>query len=314
MKRNLSIIFALMLLALTIVGCSSKKDEAQSKEQPKTKVVKHTKGEVEIPTEPKRIVDLSGSTEELLLLGHKPIGTANTYKNKIQAHLQNQLKDVKPVGWYWAPNADLEAIAALKPDMIILNNRQLKIYDQVAKIAPTVVLETNLEKWRDKFIEVGKLFGEEKKAEKWLANYDQKAASLSMKIKEKTKDENFMFLAVTPQNFRVYGNFGYGDILFNDLKLPATKGTDLNQTMAQVSLEGLVAFQPDHMFIVNFGGEADKVYEDYKNSSIWKNTKAVKDNYVYEVSNEVFNTKAFNPIGRDMIIDEIAKMILEKQK
>lgn len=38
MKRNLSIIFALMLLALTIVGCSSNKEETQSKEQPKTKI------------------------------------------------------------------------------------------------------------------------------------------------------------------------------------------------------------------------------------------------------------------------------------
>ena len=85
-----------------------------------------------------------------------------------------------------------------------------------------------------------------------------------------------MFVAVTPQNFRVYGSFGYGDIIFNDLKLPATKGTDLKQTMAQVSLEGLVAFQPDQMFIVNFGGEADKVYEDYKNSAVWKDNKAVK--------------------------------------
>ena len=95
-----------------------------------------------------------------------------------------------------------------------------------------------------------------------------KADSLSKKIKEKTKDDSFMFVAVTPQNFRVYGSFGYGDIIFNDLKLPATKGTDLKQTMAQVSLEGLVAFQPDQMFIVNFGGEADKVYEDYKNSAV----------------------------------------------
>ena len=121
-----------------------------------------------------------------------------------------------------------------------------------------------------------------------------------------------MFVAVTPQNFRVYGSFGYGDIIFNDLKLPATKGTDLKQTMAQVSLEGLVAFQPDQMFIVNFGGEADKVYEDYKNSAVWKDNKAVKNNHVYEVSNEVFNTKAFNPIGKDMLIDEIAKEILAK--
>ncbi len=142
----------------------------------------------------------------------------------------------------------------------------------------------------------------------------KKADSLSKKIKEKTKDESFMFIAVTPQNFRIYGSFGYGDIIFNDLKLPATKGTDLKQTMAQVSLEGLVAFQPDQMFIVNFGGEADKVYEDYKNSAVWKDNRAVKNNHVYEVSNEIFNTKAFNPIGKDMLIDEIAKQILDKNK
>ena len=42
------------------------------------------KGEATIPVNPKRIVDLSGSTEELLLLGHKPVGTANTYKDKIK--------------------------------------------------------------------------------------------------------------------------------------------------------------------------------------------------------------------------------------
>jgi len=313
-KRNLSILFTLILVVFTIVGCSSKQEEAQPKEQPKTKVVKHAKGEVKIPTNPKRIVDLSGSSEELLLLGHKPVGTANTYKDKIQDHLQEKLKDVKAVGWYWAPKVDLEAVTALKPDLIILNNRQLKIYDQLAKVAPTVVLETNLENWRDKFKEVGKLFDEEEKADKWIADYDKKADSLSKKIKEKTKDENFMFLAVTPQNFRVYGSFGYGDILFNDLKLPATKGTDLKQTMAQVSLEGLVTFQPDQMFIVNFGGEADKVFDDYKNSAVWKDNKAVKNNHVYEVSNEVFNTKAFNPIGKDMLIDEIAKQILDKNK
>ncbi|AWC34010.1 iron-hydroxamate ABC transporter substrate-binding protein [Bacillus cytotoxicus] len=313
MKHKLFILFTLIFVVLATVGCSSKKEETRATEQ-KTKVVKHAKGEATIPVNPKRIVDLSGSSEELLLLGHKPIGTANTYKDKIQGHLQEKLKGVKAVGWYWAPKVDLEAVTALKPDLIILNNRQLKIYDQLAKIAPTVVLETNLENWRDKFKEVGKLFDEEKKATQWIANYDKKAASLSKQIKEKTKDENFMFLAITPQNFRVYGNFGYGDILFNDLKLPATKGTDLKQTMAQVSLEGLVAFQPDQMFIVNFGGEADKVYEDYKNSAIWKDNKAVKNNHVYEVSNEVFNTKAFNPIGKDMLIDEIAKQILDKNK
>ena len=102
------------------------KRRIEAKEQPKTKVVKHAKGEATIPVNPKRIVDLSGSTEELLLLGHKPVGTANTYKDKIQNHLTDKLDGVKAVGWYWAPKVDLEAVTALKPDLIILNNRQLK--------------------------------------------------------------------------------------------------------------------------------------------------------------------------------------------
>lgn len=68
------------------------------------------------------------------------------------------------------------------------------------------------------------------------------------------------------------------------------------------------------MFIVNFGGEVDKVYEDYKNSVVWKDNKVVKNNYVYEVLNEVFNMKVFNLIGKDMLIDEIVKEILVKNK
>ena len=161
------------------------KEESKAKEQPKTKVVKHAKGEATIPVNPKRIVDLSGSTEELLL-GHKPVGTANTYKDKIQNHLTEKLDGVKAVGWYWAPKVDLEAVTALKPDLIILNNRQLKIYDQLEKVAPTVVLETNLEDWRGKFKEVGKLFDEEKKADKWIADYEKQTLYLK-RLKRKQK-------------------------------------------------------------------------------------------------------------------------------
>lgn len=119
MKQKLFILFTIMLVVLSIVGCSSQKEEAKAKEQPKTKVVKHAKGEATIPVNPKRIVDLSGSTEELLLLGHKPVGTANTYKDKIQNHLTEKLDGVKAVGWYWAPKVDLEAVTALKPDLIL---------------------------------------------------------------------------------------------------------------------------------------------------------------------------------------------------
>jgi hypothetical protein len=42
----------------------------------------------------------------------KPVGTANTYKDKIQNHLTDKLDGVKAVGWYWAPKVDLETVGA----------------------------------------------------------------------------------------------------------------------------------------------------------------------------------------------------------
>lgn len=44
MKQKLFILFTIMLVVLSIVGCSSQKEESKAKEQPKTKVVKHAKG------------------------------------------------------------------------------------------------------------------------------------------------------------------------------------------------------------------------------------------------------------------------------
>ncbi len=36
-------------------------------------------------------------------------------------------------------------------------------------------------------------------------------------------------------------------------------------------------------------------------------------NHLYEVTNETFNTKAFGPLGKEMLLDEIGGMLLKKQ-
>ncbi len=57
------------------------------------------KGEIKIPANPKKIADLSGSTEELLIFGMKPIITANTSQEKIDAHIEKKLKRRK-TSWF----------------------------------------------------------------------------------------------------------------------------------------------------------------------------------------------------------------------
>ena len=71
MKKIKSI--ALMLVAILslsiLTGCSSNNESADTA---KTRVVKTSKGDVKIPANPKRIVDISGSSEELVILGYTP--------------------------------------------------------------------------------------------------------------------------------------------------------------------------------------------------------------------------------------------------
>ncbi|AQY42608.1 ABC transporter substrate-binding protein [Bacillus thuringiensis] len=313
MKKFKMALLAMVLVvtSLLFAACSSNKEEekkADAKAEERT--VQHAKGEIKIPANPKKIADLSGSTEELLIFGMKPIITANTTKEKIDSHIEKKLKDVKPVGSAWGDKINIEAVAAAKPDLILVNNRQEKIYDQLSKIAPTVMLKTPLDQWRPKFEEVGQIFGKEKETKNWFKKYDEKASKLHDKIIAKTGDAKFMKMAAYPNAFRVYGDYGYGSVIFKDLKLPAVEGTPIDKPLVQVQKEALINYNPDYLFVFTTGDGSQRLKE-FQEESIWKNMNAVKNNHVYTISNADVN-KGYFPLGKEMILDEVTAFILGK--
>lgn len=311
--KNFKMALLAMVLVVTSVlfaACSNKEEEKQADAKTEERTVQHAKGEIKIPANPKKIADLSGSTEELLIFGMKPIITANTTQEKIDSHIEKKLKDVKPVGSAWGDKINIEAVAAAKPDLIIVNNRQEKIYDQLSKIAPTVMLKTPLDQWRPKFEEVGQIFGKEKETKEWLKKYDEKASKLHDKIVAKTGDATFMKMAAYPNAFRVYGDYGYGSVIFGDLKLPAVKGTPTDKPLVQIQKEALIDYNPDYLFVFTTGDGSQRLKE-FQEESIWKNMNAVKNNHVFTISNEDVN-KGYFPLGKEMILDEVTEFILGK--
>ena len=91
---------------------------------------------------PERIIVLEfGILDELKLLGVKPIGIGKSDNTEGQdpLHLQDFIKDIASVGTRDEPS--LEAIAKLKPDLIIADaSFVLNILPQLNKIAPTILL------------------------------------------------------------------------------------------------------------------------------------------------------------------------------
>jgi iron complex transport system substrate-binding protein len=162
MKKNR--LFSLCLaMALALSPCAL---AAEPTEAPPsgTVLVEDMKGTAEIPANPQRIVDVSGSADELIILGMPFVASANTSMFDgvtVPAYLQTYFSEngVETVGNYSGGVGDLnlEKIAELKPDLIIMNIRHEKVYEQLKAIAPTVMLtdDINFVNWRGRFQQLG---------------------------------------------------------------------------------------------------------------------------------------------------------------
>ncbi|TGV00017.1 ABC transporter substrate-binding protein, partial [Mesorhizobium sp. M00.F.Ca.ET.186.01.1.1] len=169
-KRKHGWIAGLLGWALLVGGCSQAADNSAGRQggqapadkpaaqTAETRTVKDAAGEVTIPANPQRIADVSGSTEELLALGIRPVLTANSqYESPMDLTpiLQKELgKDVTVAGWF-QNEVSVEAIAAANPDLILVGPAQEKICEQLNKIAPTVRVPYGFSAFRERFDRAG---------------------------------------------------------------------------------------------------------------------------------------------------------------
>lgn len=303
---------SLMLLGVTIAtlglvtGCSGNSNNEGSKDEAQTRIVQSVKGEVEIPADPKRIVDISGSSEELALLGHTPVGTANvdSYEtDKVPSYVQDKLGDAKVVGHSMMDTMDIEAILAAEPDLIIMAPRQEKIYDQLKEIAPVVMLEDRSNDWEAKLKDVAALFGQEEEAQKWLDNYYVKAEEIGKEIKEANGDQTYLTVLASSGQFMVFTEGGIGTVLKEDMKLPqpANMPEQDSITLPTVTMEGLTEIDADHIIVI--ATESDKA--DLEASTVWPQIRAVKEGNVTILDASPYFSQAYNPIGRELLLQSI---------
>lgn len=309
-KLKSLVVLALALTTFGLIGCSS---NDATKESSETRKVETVKGEVEIPANPKRIVDISGSSEELVLLGHNVVGTANvdSYDTEnVPSYMKESLKDAKVVGHSMMETADVEAILACEPDLIIMSTRQEKIYDELKEIAPTVMLEDQSNDWEDKLEDVAELFGQEDEAQKWLDAYYAKAEKLGKEIKKANgEDTTYLTVLASSGSFMVFSEGGIGTVLKDDMKLPqpANMPEQDSITLPTVTMEGLSEIDADHIIVI--ATESDKA--DLEASSVWSQIRAVKDGNVTILDASPYFSQAYNPIGRELILESVKDAVIK---
>ncbi|MDC3417127.1 iron-hydroxamate ABC transporter substrate-binding protein [Aquibacillus salsiterrae] len=291
---------------------SSEGNETDSEESERT-LTDAMGNEVTVPAEPKRVI-ASYLEDYLVALGITPVAQWSVADGAtIQDYLQDSLKDVPTIPY----DLPLETVTSFEPDLIIMDSAGMvegNKYEQYNRIAPTYVVgsEQNND-WREELLQIGKVFGQEEKAEQVLADYEQKAADAKEQIEASIGDESAAALWLFNNTFYIVSeNLSSGDVLYGDLGLATpnvvkeiSESTEAN--WSEISLEKLAELDADHIFLVNSDkGNGSEMLQD----DLWKNIPAVKEGNIYELP----STSSWlytGPVANSQMIDDVLENVGE---
>lgn len=297
----------LLTMVFAFTACSNKNNEGNTDTKEDTRIATDLKGEVEIPAEPKRIVDLSGASDILSILGFDVVGTANSdgYDyTKFPSYLEEELSGATILGYSMSDTFDIEAIMALEPDLIIISTVQEKIYSQLSEIAPTLMVAMEQVDWRVDFMHVAKVMDKEAEATEWIAAYDKKVAEVTARIKETYgEDATYLSFLASYGSIYIFDGAGIGSIFYDDmgLKRPENLPQQENISLPVVTMEGLAEIDADFVFAV----ATEEDFAVLEADSIWNEMTAVKEGHVISLPASPYFNIGYSPIGRLVFIEEI---------
>ena len=312
-KKILKTLVATCMTAMMFVGCASNSATNEDKAIGKTVTVTDVRGEVEIPANPKRIVDLSGNSDILSILGYKVVGTANSDAydyTKFPSYLEETLSGAEILGYSMQDTMDVEAVMNLNPDLIVISTVQEKMYDALSKIAPTVMIQLEALNWKDDVRALAKVFNKEDVANEWLTKYETEAKEEGDKIKaEYGEDTTYLSFLASGGQFFVFDGAGFGDVLYNDMGLakPAGMPEQTDISLPVVTYEGLAAIQADYIFLI----ATDEDLAQLESNAIWNSLPAVKEGKVVVLPSSPYFNQGYSSIGREILVDEIGDMLNE---
>lgn len=339
MKLRTQLFLSMMLvLALMVTACggagNNVSNQPNTSSQPEvntadpepaaqTRTITHLKGTTEITGTPEKIVTLfQGATDVAVALGVTPIGAVESWSQQpVYEYLRDDLKDVENLGVETQPN--LELVSKLKPDLIIASiSRHDKIYDQLNKIAPTIIIDP-LYDFKNTLTVVGQALNKETESEALLAQWDERVADLRTKLQAKVGDA--WPIEATVLNFRedharIYVTGFAGDILDEvgftrsaALQAEADKGT---VHMKLTSVESIPSINAEAIFIFKFDDSGEeqvqKLYQEWTNHPLWQGLDAAKNDNVHLVDEVSWNVGGGIIAANNMLDDLYDRFGLEK--
>ena len=279
----LAIISGLLLYYLPDMTSGHNAESNQTSQTFKEKTIVHDFGTTELKKAPKRIVILDNLYGEILdPLDITPVGatTGQADSQEFSTLFKKQYKDAKVVSVGWQGSPDLDKIAELKPDLILMTGEQEDLYEELSDIAPTVGYQINTdENWdyHETSLKVAEIFDKRDEMKKDLDRLDAREAVFAENVKAKFGDQKLMYLRVTDNDIRyyAYGHFGY---LYDTYHFNRAETFNPDDMFQVIDPDKLKDINPD-LLIVQADSQ-ELLDNKLKNTPVWTSLKAVQNNKV----------------------------------
>lgn len=301
--RTRKFLLSILAILLFVVGCqSSDNTDSKAKEGTKTSVSEqeNIEGEafpvviesadevVEIKEKPENILPLSLDVTEIVLELVDPSSVVAISKS-VEDPLLSTHADVAeniPNRVSSAVHIDPEEILSFDTDLMLLTKMhgQEEDANKVLSEIDLPIITFNTMGTVDAFLEnietIGKAVGETEKATALIEQMNKDMEAIQDKIPEDQETPSVLVLSEVGPGTGPFmmgpGNISY-DIIQKAGAKPAVDDIGLeNSTPA--SIEQVLNMEPDYIFLLDFVGKGDEVFEELMKNPGWDSLEAVKNN------------------------------------
>ncbi|MEU9378644.1 iron-siderophore ABC transporter substrate-binding protein [Streptomyces sp. NPDC048255] len=263
----------------------------------------HAMGSTELKAAPKRVVVLDvGELDNVVSLGVRPVGYAPSEGDEsIPDYLKKDAGEPKSVGTI--NNLNLEAINALKPDLILGSQlRAADKYDALSKIAPTVFSIRPGFTWKENYLLNAAALDKTAEAKTKLEAYQAKAVKLGEDLGE--KKPTVTMLRHMPGKTRLYAGASFIGTILKDSGIPRPQNQQAEELAVEISPERMDEAAADWIFTGVYGPK-DKTKRDAAEANpLWKGLEAVKQGRAKDVPDETWYL-GLGVTAADKVLDDL---------
>ena len=288
--RRAGILFVAASFIFSLAGCAAESDtpapapgtaeESSATASPQATdgrqiSIVHALGTTKLDTPAKTVVALDESWADAVLMLHGTlVGYTETYTHgtALGGYLGDLPErfgaDATIVGTPREP--DFDAIAALKPDLIVGSGETSgEHYQRLSEIAPTVLSEGAPTTWKSRYLVLGKALGSEGEASAMLARYQEEARRIGGEINAGASNPTISVLRFQNGPTRIYAAGSFPGMVLTDAGLARPKSQRGNQDFIKVTAEQVADVDADRIFITTSPLGGERSMESFRATQNW---------------------------------------------